>query len=132
MHRNSKYILRVAIIVIFFVLIAGYSAYQARKIIRGPEISIYSPTDGATVNDALVEIKGKASNIKDISLDDKPIFIDEQGNFNEKLLMPSGYTIISMKASDRFGNKTEKSISIYYGAPVATSTPIVASSSSSL
>ena len=122
MNRDAKFILRVASVIFFLALIGGYSYYQARKLIDGPEIVIDSPKDGETVTDPLIDIKGKATNIKDISLDDRPVFIDEQGNFDEKLLVQEGYTIITMKASDRFGETTQKSISLYYNPPLTTST----------
>ena len=118
---------------IIILIIGVYSFYQARKLIAGPEINIKSPENGATVSQPLVDITGTASNIKDISLDDRPIFIDQQGNFDEKLLLPSGYTIITLKAHDRFKHYTEKTLELYYDAPLpvasttATSTPSASS-----
>lgn len=124
MRNDTKFWLRLGTLIFFVLLIGVYSYYQSRKLIAGPEITIKSPQNGATVADPLVEITGIASNIKDISLDDRPIFIDEQGNFDEKLLMPPGYTIITFKAHDRFNHFTEKTLELYYDAPlpVATST----------
>jgi len=139
MNRDAKFLFRLTIIVLFALIIGFYSYYQARKLISGPQITITSPANGSTVTDSLVEIKGVAKNIKDISLDDRPIFIDEQGNFDEKLLLAPGYTIITMKAEDRFNEKTEKTLELYYDAPLpsqssasssATSTPLSSTSTS--
>ena len=117
MNRDAKFYLRASIVVFFVLLIGGYSYFQARKLIGGPKITIDSPANGSTVTESLVEIKGVAKNINEISLDDRPIFIDEQGAFNEKLLVPPGYTIITMKARDRFGRKTVEMLELYYDAP---------------
>ncbi len=141
MRNNTKFWLRLITVLIFVLIIGAYSFYQARKLIAGPEINIKSPQNGATVSQPLIEIIGTASNIKDISLDDRPIFIDQQGNFDEKLLLPPGYTIITLKAHDRFKNYIEKTLDLYYDSPSntsstsasstisATSSPITASSS---
>jgi hypothetical protein len=133
MNRDAKFYFRVTMVVIFALFIGWYSYFQSRKLIGGPQIVIESPQNGATVKESLVEIKGKASNIKDISLNDRPIFIDEQGNFDEKLLVPPGYTIMSMKADDRFGRKTSQTLELYYDAPpiVPTVTPVASSTATS-
>lgn len=108
--RSTKFWFNTVLIALAIIVIGGYSLFQARKMLEGPEISIASPKNGATVNDALVDITGVAKNIKDISLNDRPIFVDEQGNFNEKLLLYPGYNIIKLKATDKFGKETEKEI----------------------
>lgn len=127
MRNDTKFWLRLSFAIIIILIIGVYSFYQARKLIAGPEINIKSPENGATVSQPLVEITGTASNIKDISLDDRPIFIDQQGNFDEKLLLPSGYTIITLKAHDRFKHYTEKTLELYYYSPL----PIATTSASS-
>ena len=132
MNRDAKFYFRVTTIIVFALFIGGYSYFQARKLIVGPKIVIESPQNGTSVQEPLVEIKGRATNIKDISLDDRPIFIDEQGKFDEKLLVPPGYTIITMKATDRFGGKTEEKLELYYDAPPVPSYELASSSSSTI
>ncbi len=142
MRNNTKFWLRLISVIVFVLIIGAYSYYQARKLIAGPEINIKSPSNGVTVTQPLIDIVGTASNIKDISLDDRPIFIDQQGNFDEKLLLPAGYTIIVLKAHDRFKHYIEKTLELYYDAPLpvasstasstaATSTPSASSTISS-
>ena len=55
-----------------------------------------------------------AKNIKDISLNDRKIFIDEQGNFKEQLLLSYGYNVFKIKANDKFGRSVEKIVEIIY------------------
>ena len=64
----------------------------------------------------LVTVAGTATNIARISLDDRQIFVDKQGNFSEKLLVPPGYTIIKLAAQDKFGRTTEKLVALNYTA----------------
>jgi len=106
--------LNIGIIAFFLLSIGGYSLFQARKIIEGPKISILSPTNGTIVRDSLVYIVGVAHNIKEISIDDRSIYVDEQGNFKEKLLLYPGYNIIKLKAKDKFGKEVEKYIQNVY------------------
>ncbi len=89
-------------LVIFFGL---YGLLRAKEFIRGPNLSIASPQDGAEIHDTDLEIRGSAKNISNISLNGRQIFTNNEGEFKEHLLLPLGYTIIEVKASDRFGRE---------------------------
>lgn len=95
----------------FFIVLVLYSLFQARFLILGPRISIISPRDGASVQ-TVVEVKGQAFNAAWLSLDDRQIFTDENGYFNEKLIVPAGLGIITVRAKDRFGREREKVITV--------------------
>lgn len=115
--RNPKFFLKC--LAIFFVItgIAAYSLFQARNVIRGPIIKINSPSNGVSVKDSMIEIKGLAKNISFISLNGKQIFVDKNGNFNEKIILASGYNALKMAAKDKFGRLTEKSLEIVLSRP---------------
>ena len=113
-QQDAKKILRTGVLVLLAIVVVGYSIFQARKILEGPELRITSPTEAMVSGNPLVEVMGVAKNIKDISLNDQPIYIDEQGNFKEKLLLLEGYNIIKLKAEDKFGKKTERQMEVVY------------------
>jgi hypothetical protein len=100
-------------ILLLFVAIVVYAGIESRALLEGPEISIETPLDGAVVSESSLVVRGKALHISAISLNDRPIFIDKDGNFSEELLLPPGYTILSVKAEDRFQRKTEKELHIF-------------------
>ena len=81
---------------------------------HGPIITIHTPENGSTLTESLVTIKGVAENISHISLNDRSIFIDEEGRFQEKLLLSYGYNIMTIKAEDKFGRKTEEILELVY------------------
>ncbi len=112
MNRNATSLLRTGLISLLIVVIAGYSLFQAQKIIRGPVIDIYTPENGATYNQTMIEIDGRARNIAYLNLNDRPIFTDKNGYFSEKLLLSPGYNIIKLDARDKFKNYTEKRLEI--------------------
>ncbi|MDP6659536.1 MAG: hypothetical protein QF679_00835 [Candidatus Pacebacteria bacterium] len=96
------------------ILIGGYVLFQARNIIIGPVVKIENPISGAVVDNPLVSISGVARNVSYISLNDRPIFIDEEGNFKEKLLVSPGYSIMTIVARDRFDRTTKEVIELVY------------------
>ncbi len=80
----------------------------------GPKITVTSPPNGAAVSESLISIDGQAKNTKIITLNDRPIVVDEKGNFSEKILLSYGYNVLELKAEDKFGKKTEQELQIVY------------------
>ncbi|MEN9649048.1 MAG: hypothetical protein RL094_15 [Candidatus Parcubacteria bacterium] len=113
-YEDGKLIIRVLLIAFFVLTIIGYSIFQSKKILTGPEISVSAPLSGSTLTQSDVVVKGVAKNISFISLNDRPIYIDEAGNFQEKLLLYPGYNIIKLQARDKFGASVEKHLELIY------------------
>src|SRR3989344_6026020 len=112
MNRNATSLLRITLFSIIGMVIVGYSIFQAWKLISGPIIDIYTPQNGATYSQTLIEIEGRARNISYLNLNDRPIFTNKNGYFKEKLLLSPGYNIIKLDAKDKFKNYTEKRLEI--------------------
>ncbi len=112
-HKTKRKI-KFAIIGLLIFFLFGYTGFEIKKLVFGPKISINAPADGMLVSDSLLEISGVAQNVKQITLNDRPIFMDENGNFKEKILLSYGYNSLTMHASDKFGQETEKSLELIY------------------
>jgi len=114
MWNKDKTIIKVIIGFILFIIIAGYSYYEGRDFLAGPNIEITSPRNGEVTSKSLLNIQGTTKNISKLLLNDRQIFTDEEGNFNEELLLSLGYNIIEIKAEDRFERETKKTLEIIY------------------
>jgi len=99
---------------LFVTLLLGYALFQGRHLIAGPQIIIDSPKDNATLHESFKAIEGRGRNVTHITLNDRPIFMDEKGYFKESLLLAPGYNIITVKASDRFGRETREVLELVY------------------
>ena len=84
MNRNAISIVRISATSLLALVIIVYSVFQAWKLISGPIIDIYAPQSGATYNQTLIEIDGRARNIAYINMDERKIFTDKDGYFKEK------------------------------------------------
>jgi len=114
MITKAKTYLVVAIVVTFVGGVSGYAYYETRDILAGPQITISTPKNGATLDDSLIRIAGKAQNIATITLNDRSIFIDESGAIEEDILLSYGYNIITFRAEDRFGRETTETLELVY------------------
>jgi hypothetical protein len=102
------------------LLLISYGIFNARNLIIGPTIEIFSPTDNLETEQNILTIKGKATNISFLSLNEKPIFVNTEGLFEEKLLLSPGSNIIEIKAKDRFKKEILKTLKIYYKQSTTT------------
>ncbi len=109
---RKKFILKAVFIVIILSSTGTYAYFKTRDILLGPTITLSSPENGTTLEKSTIAVKGTAKNVSYLFLDDRPIFIDEQGNFSESVALLPGYNIISVKGEDRFGKKEEKIVQV--------------------
>ncbi len=83
-------------------ILALYVTFQARHILEGPIITLTSEERGE-VTAPTVTLSGTALNIASLSLNGRPIYTDDTGAFTETLVLPLGYTIMTLTAKDRYG-----------------------------
>ena len=108
------------VIILSVILLISYGIFNARNLIIGPIVEIYSPTQNMETRENLLIIKGRAKNITFLSLNSKPIFVDMEGLFEEKLLLSPGSNIIEIRAKDRFKKETLKTLKVYYKQSTTT------------
>jgi hypothetical protein len=109
-----KQIIRILLWTLSIVIVVGYGASRAYLFVKGPSISINSPTQGAVVSESFIEINGTAENISFITLNGARIYLDESGKWQERTLLSYGYNILTAEAVDRFGRKVSKKIEVVY------------------
>ncbi|NTV21973.1 MAG: hypothetical protein HGB03_00155 [Candidatus Yonathbacteria bacterium] len=91
--------------VLLGILLVVYVVHQAWALMLGPRIALEGPGNGATFEEPMIHIFGVATNATFIAMNGRPIFIDEQGHFNETYILSPGLNIITLYARDRFGNE---------------------------
>lgn len=88
-------------------LLVLYVSFQARFIVAGPTLEVY--TDNQIVSGRTVAIEGVAQNIVSISLNGRTIYTDENGYFKETVVLEDGYTLTTLRARDRYGREVTAS-----------------------
>jgi hypothetical protein len=114
MKTRANKVLLILVITLLAGSLVGYIWFQARDYIRGASLSITSPQDGQTLSDQFTVISGNAYGASFLRLNGKQIYIDESNHFSESLLVPEGYTIMTIEAEDRFGRTISKELHLLY------------------
>ncbi len=90
-----------------------YVIFQARFLIIGPQI-VLRETPAPVQSARVVTLTGTAFNIARLWLNDRPIFTNPQGEFEEALVLENGYTVATLRAEDRYGRTTTAELPFTY------------------
>lgn len=101
------------IIFAILALMLAYGVFEARPLLLGPSLELQSPVNGQTVPDGLLAISGTATRTVSLTLDGAPLLPDQQGRFAATLAFPSGTSILTLSARDRFGRTVTITRSIF-------------------
>jgi len=114
-YRNSR-IAVIAFLVLLAVL-AGYTYFEARSIIYGPQIIIGEHDRTQVVTERFIILRGSTKNITEIRMNGLPIFVTEGGSFEEPFLLSPGYNTIVFEAKDKLGREAREEIYLVYKPP---------------
>jgi len=114
MVKRNKIKLSVSILVLLFLVIGVYAYSRTRDIVNGVALIVSGIENGERFDSSLIHIEGNVKNATKLSVNDRELFVDEDGTWKDDLLLQPGYTIVSIKAEDRFGKKTEKEYHVLY------------------
>ena len=117
MRSDAKKILKVGLFSALIIFILVYAFIRSKGLIFGVTIKNVNLKNGETVTENVLNIDGNAKNAISLSLNDREISVDQDGNFNETVLLLPGYNTVTIKAKDKFGNSDEKDYQLIYSAP---------------
>jgi len=113
MLDSTKVIKKIGIILVM-VIIVGYTFYQTKNMIYGPVLVISYPSSGMTMKNSLIEVRGFVKNASYITMNDNQIFVDEEGNFRENILLSEGYNVIEVNIKDKFEREKTEVLELMY------------------
>lgn len=106
-------VIKYCVLFVVLLLLSGYVIFQARFLIMGPQVTLIGELPRHT-NERTLTLRGQASNISHLWLNDRPIYTNENGYFEEALVLENGYTVATLRAKDRYGRTVSVSRSFVY------------------
>ena len=113
-YKSANAYIKFLIGALFVGVIFGYTYFQSSFLADGPQFTLLEPSSGTMFEESLIEIKGTVLRVSDITLNGDPIFIDEEGNFSETILLLPGQNIITLEAQDKFERKITEVLELIY------------------
>jgi len=82
-----------------------YVVFQARFLLAGPQI-ILENEPATAQTERHITLSGQTKNIANLTLNGRPIVTDENGRFEEAVILENGYTVTTLRAADLYGRET--------------------------
>lgn len=114
MIKKNQTMAKAGVICLLLIGFGIYGFFKAKGFLAGPDIIIEYPKNGQSVPQSYSAIKGRAVNISNLRVNGRQTFTDEEGNFEENLLLAKGYNIIEVQANDKFGREVKKTIEVVF------------------
>ena len=111
-RTDNLRLIKIGGILFLIIIISAFTIFRSLNYARGPQITIFYPTNGSMTASSTLKIGGQAQRINKITLNGNPISIDEKGFWEENIIIFSGINLITIKAEDQFGRKISKQLDI--------------------
>jgi|SRR3989344_2432697 len=93
-------------------IIIGYATWRSLNYVRGPSIEIFEPINGSAIENRTTIIRGQSKRVNNLTLNGNPVFIDEESNFHETIIVFPGVNRITITGEDRFKRQTSTLLEI--------------------
>jgi len=94
-------------------LLAVYGLIEAWPLIKGPTLSITSPSNNESFETGIISVSGTVGRATLFTLNGAPLPYDQKGDFSSTLTFPHGASILTFVAADRFGRTITATRSIF-------------------
>jgi hypothetical protein len=108
MNQDYKKIIKISSITVLFLFIILYAFFRSKDLVFGVHIKDVNLVDGKKVENNIINVSGNAKNAVILTLNGREISIDQNGNWNETIVVLPGYNVVKINAKDKFGHTDEK------------------------
>lgn len=105
-------LLRIIVAAVVILIIVIYAIWRSLNYARGPAITVTSPTNGSSADSETVEIIGRVERANNLTMNGQSISVDQQGNFDQTVIIFPGTNKITFEASDQFGRSIQKELDL--------------------
>lgn len=109
--QNLRLIKIIGVLFLALIIII-FAVFRSVNYLRGPGLEIYYPSNGENITSSTIKISGRALRITKILLNGRPITVDEQGKWEETLIIFPGINIINIETWDQFGRMKSQQLDI--------------------
>lgn len=93
---------RNAIVFLIFCVLIVYLGFAVNRIVSPPELAVDSPPDNFLSRSEQLEVRGKTEKEVTLTINDRPLLSDREGNFALTLDLQKGLNIIKISAQKKY------------------------------
>lgn len=103
-------IITVSVLFVFSGFVYLYR--QVNNFVSTPRLVVLTPADGVNVDGRTVRIAGVAEKNVQLSINDQPILVNENGEFSEDVGLQEGLNVITVVAKNKFEKASSQTVSV--------------------
>lgn len=107
MPFDSKKMVYIIVAIILLAAFSSYLFYQFRFYVRVPELILEVPAEDMVIGESHIEIKGRIDTGTTLTLNGRPIYIKETGEFQERVNLGQGLNALEFEAQNKAGKITK-------------------------
>ena len=97
---------------IFFMAIAWYFYVETGKFSEVPRLLLSSPVNNAIIKENSTEVIGTTDIGNSVVINGQAIFVNEKGEFKERISLREGINKLAIKSTNKFGKEIEREINL--------------------
>ena len=102
---------------LIFLLIVSYFGWQIARVTGAPQLSLEAPVEGLQTEEGSLSVRGKTEAGAQVSINNHPILVGNNGQFNQTVQLNLGENQIIITAMNRFNRKTQIARRVIVGLP---------------
>lgn len=106
MSFDGKKIVYIILAVFLLAIFSFYLYYQFRFYFRNPELILEVPSKDLMITKSFIEISGKIDMDSVLTLNGRPIYSKETGEFRERVNLGDGLNTLEFEAKNKAGKVT--------------------------
>src|SRR3989344_2454827 len=99
---------------LLIIVILIFWALKVAKIFSPPVLEISYPLDGSLVSEKQITLRGHSAKEVELIVNNKEIFVDDNGNFETIVDLQKGLNLIKITAKKRYSRIQEKEIKLLF------------------
>jgi len=112
--KNIQTKIKIVSISILFLFIIGYAFNRTSFLSQGVDLEIENLEDGQVLQERSFVLKGVARRAVLLTINGRELFIDQEGNFEDILVLHPGLNKIVIEAYDKFDSYTYLHYTIWH------------------
>lgn len=92
--------------VVVFLMVGIYLFFQYLNFIQAPKLTVELPIENQIVKESVLKVKGVTDSAAAVIVNNQPVVVADDGNFETELEVTQATTQITIKAKSRVGKET--------------------------
>jgi len=111
---NVPHMVRIGFSMMAVLCLLVYLGFHIHNILQAPTLVISSPRDGDISNENPIIVQGKTDPETRITINEKQIANDEQGNFSEEITLKNGINTLVVSVENKHGKQSTETYHVIY------------------